>query len=98
VSRHFRFLRDRPSATIVVGGRPVAVQRGASLLANLLSRPEMSAEIDFYCAIGQCFRCICLVDGTLQRSCMYVTSGGEHVELPDNLPQGAGNRGPGVDI
>ena len=77
----YRFRSGTADLPLYIGGQAVMVQEGASLLADLLSAPGVGEQVEFYCAIGQCFRCTCLVDGRVERSCVYYPRGGERVEL-----------------
>ena len=75
----FRFA-SAPTLSVGVrmGRRGGSLPAGRSLLAGLLAAGE---AIDYFCCIGQCFRCECVVDGELVRACMYYPTGGESVRL-----------------
>jgi aerobic-type carbon monoxide dehydrogenase small subunit (CoxS/CutS family) len=63
---------------VVLLGRPRRLSANRSLLASLLLEDIPAPE--FFCAIGQCFRCEYAVSGRRVRACMYYPQGGETVE------------------
>jgi aerobic-type carbon monoxide dehydrogenase small subunit (CoxS/CutS family) len=80
--------RSQPERLVdlVVLGRRRTLSADHSLLASLLLGDIPGA--DFFCAIGQCFRCEYAVSGRRVRACMYYPQGGETVEA---LSGGDGN-------
>jgi aerobic-type carbon monoxide dehydrogenase small subunit (CoxS/CutS family) len=64
---------------LIVDDTPLGMARGRSLLAGLLLAGRAGAAADFFCAIGQCQRCLVTVDGRVAAACMTYPSGGERV-------------------
>lgn len=75
----FRGPAGEPLA-VTVDGKRMALSRGVSLLANLLARGMGPRLPDFHCAIGQCQRCLCRVNGRRRRACQVYLEGGEVIE------------------
>lgn len=63
---------------VTVDGEPVALPAGRSLLAGLLTRS--TAHIDFFCAIGQCERCVVRINGLERVACLTRPQAGDVVE------------------
>lgn len=80
MTRYRSIVSTRDTVTISVDGRPLGVARGRSLLAALLVHGAAGAAGDFYCAIGQCQRCLLRVDGRVEAACLYAPKGGEAVD------------------
>ena len=64
---------------ITVDGAPLALRRGRSLLAALLLADRAGAAADFFCAIGQCQRCLLVMDDRPVLACLAHPEGGETV-------------------
>jgi aerobic-type carbon monoxide dehydrogenase small subunit (CoxS/CutS family) len=88
----YRFRETGETVAITVDGQPFAAAAGRSLLASLLAADGTAAAPEFACAIGQCQRCIVLIDGVTRPACLYYPRGGERVETPapDGTPPGHG--------
>ena len=65
--------------TVIVDGAPLVLRRGRSLLAGLLLGNRTGAAADFFCAIGQCQRCLVVMDGRTVLACLTYPNGGETV-------------------
>lgn len=73
----FRFAENPgPPVTVTIDGHETAVSGTHSLLASMLA---LGAPVEFFCAIGQCQRCLVLIDGTRRPACLYHPRGGETV-------------------
>jgi len=70
---------DGDGVTVNIDGTALTLQRGRSLLAALLLSGRPGAAADFFCAIGQCQRCVVTVDGRPRLACLTVPKGGESV-------------------
>jgi predicted molibdopterin-dependent oxidoreductase YjgC len=70
---------ERQSVNITIDGRTTAILQGRSLLAALLLTGLPGDAADFFCAIGQCQRCIVQVDGRPRLACTTHPLGGETV-------------------
>lgn len=64
---------------VMVDGVAVTLARGRSLLAALLLSDRAGAAADFFCAIGQCQRCLVVMDGRAVLACLAYPKGGEAV-------------------
>jgi len=64
---------------VTVDGVPLALSRGRSLLAALLLADRAGAAADFFCAIGQCQRCLVVMDDRPVLACLTHPQGGETV-------------------
>jgi aerobic-type carbon monoxide dehydrogenase small subunit (CoxS/CutS family) len=64
---------------VTVDGKPLSLRRGRSLLAALLLADRAGAAADFFCAIGQCQRCLVIMDDRPVLACLAVPKGGETV-------------------
>jgi len=64
---------------LTVDGAPLTMTRGRSLLAGLLLADRAGAAADFFCAIGQCQRCLVTMDGRALLACLAYPKGGESV-------------------
>lgn len=66
----FEWIEPEPAATvrIIVDGTPVTVAADRSLLAGLLAKG--STSVGFFCAIGQCQRCVVRVNGVARPACL----------------------------
>jgi aerobic-type carbon monoxide dehydrogenase small subunit (CoxS/CutS family) len=78
---------DGEGVTVIVDGAALTLQRGRSLLAALLLSGRPGAAADFFCAIGQCQRCVVTVDGRPGLACLTVPKGGEIVSTPAADPR-----------
>jgi predicted molibdopterin-dependent oxidoreductase YjgC len=65
--------------TLTIDGRSVAILKGRSLLAALLLTGVPGDASDYFCAIGQCQRCVVQVDGRPRLACITHPLGGETV-------------------
>lgn len=65
--------------TVTVDGAPLTLRRGRSLLAALLLADRAGAAADFFCAIGQCQRCLVVMDDRPVLACLAQPEGGEIV-------------------
>jgi aerobic-type carbon monoxide dehydrogenase small subunit (CoxS/CutS family) len=65
--------------SISIDGTSIPLPRGRSLLATLLLVNRTGDAADFFCAIGQCQRCVVLVDRQPRVACMTYPKGGETV-------------------
>lgn len=76
----FEWIEPEPAATvrITVDGTPVTVAAGRSLLAALLATG--STSVSFFCAIGQCQRCVVRVNGVARLACLVHPADGDMVE------------------
>jgi aerobic-type carbon monoxide dehydrogenase small subunit (CoxS/CutS family) len=70
---------DQKSVDIMIDGRTFATLQGRSLLAALLLDGLPGNAADFFCAIGQCQRCVVQVDGRPRLACLTYPGGGENV-------------------
>ena len=64
---------------VTVDGEALTLRRGRSLLAALLLSDRAGAAADFFCAIGQCQRCLVVMDGRSVLACLAHPKGGETV-------------------
>jgi aerobic-type carbon monoxide dehydrogenase small subunit (CoxS/CutS family) len=64
---------------VTVDGVALTLQRGRSLLAALLLSDRAGAAADFFCAIGQCQRCLVVMDDRAVLACLAYPKGGEAV-------------------
>ena len=88
----FRKLPDAPAGetvTLLVEGKPVAVQGGLSVAAALLlagipvtrTTPVSGAPRAPYCMMGVCFDCLMVIDGVADRqACMVAVANGMTVK------------------
>ena len=77
--RYRSLMVEAETVTVTVDGRPIALARGRSLLAALLVAGMAGGANDFNCAIGQCQRCLVVVDGVTRLACQVYPAGGEVV-------------------
>jgi aerobic-type carbon monoxide dehydrogenase small subunit (CoxS/CutS family) len=78
---------DGEVVTVIVDGAALTLRRGRSLLATLLLSGRPGAAADFFCAIGQCQRCIVTMDGRPRLACLTLPKGGEIVWTLTNDPR-----------
>jgi predicted molibdopterin-dependent oxidoreductase YjgC len=78
---------EMPSANITIDGRITAIVQGQSLLAALLLTGLPGDAADFFCAIGQCQRCLVQVDGRPRLACITHLVGGETVITKSGDPR-----------
>ena len=64
---------------VTVDGTRLTLPRGRSLLAVLLLGDRAGAAADFFCAIGQCQRCLVVVDDRPVLACLAHPRGGETI-------------------
>ena len=64
---------------VTVDGVALTMQRGRSLLAALLLSDRAGDAADFFCAIGQCQRCLVVMDDRAVLACLAYPKGGEVV-------------------
>jgi aerobic-type carbon monoxide dehydrogenase small subunit (CoxS/CutS family) len=64
---------------VTVDGVALTLQRGRSLLAGLLLSDRAGAAADFFCAIGQCQRCLVVMDDRAVLACLAHPKGGEAI-------------------
>jgi aerobic-type carbon monoxide dehydrogenase small subunit (CoxS/CutS family) len=71
-------LTDPGAAAVAVtlDGNPTTVAAGRSLLASLLA---LDVAVEFLCAIGQCQRCLVLIDGARRPACLHYPQEGEAI-------------------
>lgn len=76
----FEWIEPEPAATvrITVDGTPVTVAADRSLLAGLLANG--STRVGFFCAIGQCQRCVVRVNGVARPACLVRPANRDMVE------------------
>jgi aerobic-type carbon monoxide dehydrogenase small subunit (CoxS/CutS family) len=76
----FEWTDAEPAAPvcIIVDGARVTVAADRSLLAGLLAAGDTG--IEFFCAIGQCQRCIVRINGVARPACLLRPSEGDVVE------------------
>jgi len=76
----FEWIEPEPADTvrITVDGTPVTVAANRSLLAGLLATG--STSVGFFCAIGQCQRCVARVNGVTRPACLVRAEDGDRVE------------------
>jgi aerobic-type carbon monoxide dehydrogenase small subunit (CoxS/CutS family) len=68
-----------PTVAVSVDGAPLALPAGRSVLAGLLLADRAGAAADFFCAIGQCQRCLVVRDGRPVLACLACPQGGETI-------------------
>ncbi|KAB2870111.1 MAG: (2Fe-2S)-binding protein [Bauldia sp.] len=79
--RKFNTLDHRPSITVTLDGRQVAVPADVSLAAGLLVGTD-DLRLQPLCFMGTCFQCVAVVDGrTGQRTCRILPQEGMDVRL-----------------
>ena len=61
---------------VTIDGHPTTVAAGRSLLASLLA---LDVAVEFLCAIGQCQRCLVLIDGARRPACLHYPQEGEAI-------------------
>lgn len=68
------------SKAVTVNGQQISLPAGSySLLAGLLLA---GVECPFYCAIGQCQRCLVTVDNEPTLACLGDIRAGSEIEIP----------------
>ncbi len=65
---------------LTVDGEAVALPANRSLLAGLLA--SAPTAVDFFCAIGQCERCVMRINGLERVACLTRPREGDVVETP----------------
>lgn len=80
----YRFV-DETSETvsITVDGEPVRLPAGRSLLAGMAAAGLAPA---FFCAIGQCQRCVVWVNGRPELACLTTPQAGDDVRTQPAPP------------
>lgn len=80
----FRFMPEaREAVRLTFEGSALEGPAGASLLAILLAADGVQRP-DWLCAIGQCQRCLVVVDGRPDLACRYRVRGGEDIKRAAN--------------
>lgn len=76
----FEWIEPEPatSVRITVDGAPVTVAADRSLLAGVLATG--GARVGFFCAIGQCQRCVVRINGVVRPACLVRPTAGDMVE------------------
>lgn len=67
-----------PTVRVTVDGVAIDVPAHRSLLAGLLA--VEGADIDFFCAIGQCQQCVVRVNGRARTACLVRPVEGDRIE------------------
>ena len=87
-AKGFRSLKPESCDCVIrLDGQAVCVPRGQSLLAAMLLADHLGDAADFFCAIGQCQRCLVMVDGVPKLACMTYPVGGESIATQSGDPR-----------
>ncbi|HKJ96009.1 MAG TPA: 2Fe-2S iron-sulfur cluster-binding protein [Gammaproteobacteria bacterium] len=65
---------------ITVDGRRTTAYSDRTVLAALLS--DTGSQLDFFCAIGQCQRCMVRINGREDIACLAFPAEGDRIETP----------------
>lgn len=79
---------------VCVDGVSLSLPGGCSLLAGLLARGPDDDGVEFFCAIGQCQRCLVRLNGREEVACQVKPASGDVIETAATW--GGGRRRPNV--